>query len=626
MGQNRTLLIWLVALCLLLPSGNNPLASTSQVDGSLEIGFQSGRLTIRAYKVPLYRLLGEITNRTGVVIRTAESSSGYNEIVSLTAANVTIEEALKRLSAHRAFVYTYHPEEKVYVLTEAGVYPDGVHPTQVPPGQAVRSEPVLKENVAAIPSVPVQTISKGVKRPAYFPGELLVQLRTDADAKDVAALHAALGSKVLSRVPTLRLERIRLRSGWNEEKALARYQSSGLVEMAERHARRYINVTPNDSFFGLQWGHTASRSSGGWQFTTGNTNIVVAVIDTGVRYQHPDLASNIWVNSNEIPGNGLDDDANGYVDDIRGWDFADYDADPADGDPGNHGTHVAGIIGARGNNGTGVAGVAWNVKIMPLKVLPDGGDSIASIDVINAIVYAIENGARVVNCSFGGGGGFSSSEHLAFTLLRNAGVLAVCSAGNGVDNDGNPVDTDLTPHYPSGYVLENIVSVAAGNQSDGLAGFSNFGAASVDLMAPGVSILSTVNNSGYGYKSGTSMSAPFVAGVAGLMLSRQPGWFYSELKAAILNTATRLPALSGKVLSGGKLNTHFALCSTGTAAGDVTCDNTVGDADSVAALQIAAGAGPDFCVACVSAGIDINGDNKIGLQEAAYATRKEAGL
>lgn len=210
--------------------------------------------------------------------------------------------------------------------------------------------------------------------------------------------------------------------------------------------------------------------------------------------------------------------------------------------------------------------------------------------------------------------------------MRNAGVLAVCSAGNGVDNDGNPVDTDLTPHYPSGYVLENIISVAAGNQSDGLAGFSNFGAASVDLMAPGVSILSTVNNSGYGYKSGTSMSAPFVAGVAGLMLSRQPGWFYSELKAAILNTATRLPALSGKVLSGGKLNTHFALCSTGTAAGDVTCDNTVGDADSVAALQIAAGAGPDFCVACVSAGIDINGDNKIGLQEAAYATRKEAGL
>jgi len=612
---------------------NNPLAAAPQGDGALQIEFLSGRLTIRAHEVPLGSLLREIANRTGVVIRTAESRRGYNDLVSLNVTNVTIEKALKLLSAQRALVYTYHPADKVYVLTEAGVYPGGVHPKEMPPSMEKRGEPLPTVIEAAIPSVPVQMTTKGVKRPAYFPGELLVQFRIDAGAKDIAAVHAALGSEVLSRVPTLRLERIRLRSGWNEEEALTQYRSSGLVALAERHARRYINVTPNDSLFGNQWGHVTSQSSGGWKFTTGNTNIVVAVIDTGIRYHHPDLAANIWTNPGEIPGNGIDDDANGFVDDIRGWDFAgssaanpnDADADPMDGDSGSHGTHVAGIIGARGNNGTGVAGVAWNVKIMPLKVLPDGGHSIASIDIISAIVYAIENGARVVNCSFGGPG-YSAFEYLAFTSLRNAGILAVCAAGNGVNNDGNAVNTDLTPHYPSGYVLQNIISVAAGNQSDGLAGFSNFGAVTVDLMAPGVSVLSTVSNSGYGYKSGTSMAAPFVAGVAGLMLSRQPGWFYPELKTAILNTATRLPALSGKVLSGGKLNAQFALCSTGTVAGDVTCDNAVGAADSDAALQIAVGAGPEFCTECVAAGIDINGDNEIGLQEAAYATRKEEGL
>jgi len=609
----------------LVPGANNPIAFAQQVDGSLVIEFQSGRLTVRAHEVPLSRLLGEIANHTGVVIRTSETSRGLNETYSLTVENVTIEEALKHLSAHRAFVYNYHAEDNVYVLSEAGVYPEGTRSNngvQIVPD--VTGLPAEK-NTQPAGLEPVQTMAKGVKRPAYFSGELLIQLRTNADAKGVAALHAALGSEVLSRVPTLRLERIRLRSGWNEAEALTRYRSSGLVEQAERHARRYINLTPNDSFFGIQWGHAASRSSGGWQFTTGNPNIVVAVIDTGVRYRHPDLAANIWINPNEIPGNGLDDDGNGYVDDVRGWDFADNDADPNDGDAGSHDTHVAGIIGAGGNNATGVAGVAWNIRIMPLKVMPDGGDSLPSIDIINAAVYALENGARVVNCSFGGSA-YSAIEYLAFTYLRNAGILAVCAAGNGVDNDGNPVNTDLISHYPSGYGLENILSVAAGNQSDGLAWFSNFGAVSVDLMAPGVSILSTVNNSGYGYKSGTSMSAPFVAGAAGLILSRQPGWFYAELKAAILNTATSLPVLSGKTVSGGKLNTHFALCSTGTAAGDVTCDNAVGAADTAAALQIAAGAGPEFCAACVSAGIDINGDNKIGLQEAAYATRKEAGL
>jgi len=600
--------------------------------GQLHVSIQDGHMSLNAEKVPLVAVLQAIADQAGIRIETDHSAAGLQETVSLILKDVSLEEGLKRLAGSLAFVYTYHPDRDIYTLTRAGLFSDTASSTVKQLVISGQTGPAPGEPDNTAESVQTGLPVKNRPRPSYIEGELLVRFKENVPAQKIDALHASFGSVVLSRVPALRTERVQLKAGLTAEQALALYRASTLVDMVGRHALRYLNLTPNDPNFGSQWGHSASRTPDAWAFTTGGAGVVVAVIDTGVRYLHPDLAGNIWTNPGEIPGNGLDDDANGYVDDIRGWDFAgssradpnDADADPMDGDSGHHGTHVAGIIGARGNNGTGVAGVAWNVQIMPLKVQANDSDSLASIDIITAFLYALENGARVVNCSFGGDG-YDPLEYLAINTLRNAGVLVVCAAGNG-DDDNNPLNTDVSPHYPSGYNLDNIIAVAAGTQVDALASFSNYGPASVDLMAPGVSVLSTYSTNTYAYKSGTSMATPFVAGVAGLLLARKPGWFYPELKAAILNTVEKTATLSGRVLSGGKLNAQFALCSAGTVTGDVTCDNAVGLPDRVAAMQIVAGTGPETCEACLSAGIDINGDLKVGLEEAAFAIRREAGL
>jgi len=615
---------------LVLPVCANPI-DLPPGQGQLDVTIQDGIMSLQAEKVPLAVVLQAIADQAGIRIETDHSATGLQETVSLTFKDVSIEEGLERLAGSRAFVYTYHPDRDIYMLTRAGLYSDTARSAGKQLVITGQKGPAPGPDTTAEP-VETRLPAKNSPRPSYIEGELLVRFKESVPAQKSDALHASFGSVVLSRVPALRIERVRLKAGLDAEQALALYRASTLVDMVGRHALRYLNLTPNDPNFGNQWGHGASRTPDGWAFTTGGAGVVVAVIDTGVRYLHPDLADNIWTNPGEIPGNGLDDDANGYVDDIRGWDFAgssrtdpnDADADPMDGDSGYHGTHVAGIIGARGNNGTGVAGVSWNVQIMPLKAMADDGDSLASIDIIAAFLYALENGARVVNCSFGGDT-YDSFEYLALATLRNAGVLVVCAAGNG-DDDNNPLNTDVSPHYPSGYNLDNIIAVAAGTQTDALASFSNYGPASVDLMAPGVGILSTYSSSTYAYKSGTSMATPFVAGVAGLLVDRKPGWFYPELKAAILNTVEKTATLSGRVLSGGKLNAQFALCSAGTVTGDVTCDNALGLPDQVAAMQIVAGTGPETCEACLSAGIDINGDLKVGLEEAAYAIRREAGL
>jgi subtilisin family serine protease len=623
----------MVLAAMVLPVFGNPSTPLSG-EGALEINVKAGRLSLKADQVPLERVLSAIGTRAGIKIETGNLADVLRERVTLHITDAPIEEVLKKLFAHRAFVYEFDPERNLYTLTEASVFSDGVQGADgkiilqgSETGDPEKNEnPVLPlKNRLAVKTKSQLGEPKRPPRPAYVAGEIIVRLKENVDKEKVAELHAALSSKVLGRKPALRLERIQLRDGLDEDKALEHYRASNMVEMAGRNALRYFNVTPNDPQFASQWGHGASGAPESWEFTTGSTDVVVAVIDTGIRFLHPDLAGNIWVNPNEIPGNNIDDDNNGYVDDVRGWNFANNNANPTDGDAGSHGTRVSGIIGAGGNNAIGITGVAWNIRIMPLKVFPDGVDSAMSWDVIDALDYARDNGARVVNCSFGGSA-YDSDEYLAFAELRNAGILAVCAAGNGAEDNGTPVNTDVTPYYPSSYNLDNIVSVAAGNQTDGLAYFSNYGAASVDLTAPGVNILSTVNNTGYDYENGTSMAAPFVSGVAGLILSRKPGWYYPELKAAILNTVTKIPLLSGKVLSGGKLNAHYALCSSGTATGDVTCDNSVGADDSVAAMQIVTGRGPEVCTACISAGIDINGDQKIGLEEAAYAMRKNAGL
>jgi subtilisin family serine protease/uncharacterized membrane protein len=317
---------------------------------------------------------------------------------------------------------------------------------------------------------------------------------------------------------------------------------------------------PNDPFFGNLWGLNNLGQEGGladadidapeaWLLQSNAAEIVVAVIDTGVDYTHPDLAANIWVNEGEIPGNGLDDDGNGYVDDIHGWDFFNNDRDPMDDH--DHGTHCAGTIAAVGDNAIGVTGVAWRARVMALKFLSGSGSGKLS-DAIAAIAYAADNGAQVSNNSWGGGG-FSQALRDTIADAAEKGMLFVAAAGNDARNN------DIEAVYPAGYDAPNVLSVAATSRNDVLASFSNYGAQSVDLAAPGQSILSTVRNNTYALFSGTSMASPHVAGAAAMVLAKNPLLSPEQVKDVLMRSVDPVAALDGRVLTGGRLNLHSAL-------------------------------------------------------------------
>lgn len=329
-------------------------------------------------------------------------------------------------------------------------------------------------------------------------------------------------------------------------------------------------AVPNDPSFTQLWGLNNSGQSGGvvdadidapeaWNTTTGSRSVVVAVIDTGVDYTHPDLAANAWRNPGETAGDGIDNDGNGYVDDVYGWDFANNDANPMDDN--GHGTHVSGTIGAVGNNGVGVAGVNWQVSIMGLKFLSASGSGSTSA-AIAAVNYATrmrrDFGINVVasNNSWGGGG-FSTALRDAIDAGGRAGILFVAAAGNEATN------IDTTPSYPAAYTSTSIISVAATDRSNRLASFSNFGATGVDLAAPGVSIYSTLPNNRYGTYSGTSMATPHVAGAVALLAAANPNATSSQIRTAILSAAVPVTALAGKVATGGLLNVDAALRAMG---------------------------------------------------------------
>jgi thermitase len=334
------------------------------------------------------------------------------------------------------------------------------------------------------------------------------------------------------------------------------------VQYVEPNFVLHASRLPNDRLFGEQWGLRNVGQYGGtagadvgateaWDVTTG-ANVTVAIVDTGIDQAHADLAPNLWTNPAD-PANGVDDDHNGFVDDVHGADFVDEDSNPDD-DAG-HGTHVAGIIGAKGNNGTGVAGLDWDVKLMGLKFLDANGEG-NTADAANAIDYAVSHGARVINASWGGPA-FSLALYQAVRRAGDRGVAFVAASGN----DGR--NSDVKPDFPAAFDLPNVISVAATDANDQLVDFSNYGPVSVDLAAPGDDIESTVprrvDSSGYASFSGTSMATPFVTGAMALYLSRFPQATADQARSAILQTVDKLPSLAGKVATGGRLDVARAL-------------------------------------------------------------------
>ncbi len=320
----------------------------------------------------------------------------------------------------------------------------------------------------------------------------------------------------------------------------------------------------NDPLISSQWAHRSIDSAGAWAISTGSESVVVAVIDTGVDYTHPELAQNIWKNPKET-ANGRDDDGDGLVDDVMGWDFANNDNTPMADDTGSfHGTHVSGLIAAAGGNGIGGSGVAPNVKIMPLKFLKSNGSGDISV-AIQCISYAINHGVKIISNSWGGP---QASDQLYYAIdrARQAGVLFIAAAGNGGDDHVGD-NNDQMPTYPASYQLDNIVAVAASTSSEQLASFSNYGSRSVHVAAPGEQILSTKNGSDYQYMSGTSMATPIVSGIAALLKSVKPDATYQELKNALIKGVDVSSAFQGRVASNGRVNARKALEAIGATPG-----------------------------------------------------------
>lgn len=333
----------------------------------------------------------------------------------------------------------------------------------------------------------------------FVPGEVLVRYRSGASEERRTAVRRAEGAQGRQKLPVRGVERVKLRPGASVAAEVRDFERHPAVAYAQPNYLRKAEATPNDPRFAEQWGlHNIGQSirgTGGiadadidapeaWSLTKGSDQVTVAVVDTGVSDSHGDLASNMWRNPDEVGGNGIDDDANGYVDDVRGWNFPSSSNDPSDGD--GHGTHVAGTIGASGNDAKGVTGVNWKTKIMPVKVLDDTGIG-SDADIAAGFAYAAQNGARIVNASLGGPG---SSPVLADAVAQAPDTLFVVSAGNGGD-DGVGDDNDVAPRVLCNIDSPNLVCVAATDQRDNLTGFSNYGAQSVDLAAPGQSVLST---------------------------------------------------------------------------------------------------------------------------------------
>lgn len=425
-----------------------------------------------------------------------------------------------------------------------------------------------EKEVAAQRRVTAQAILHEMETGEYREGELLVKFKSGTVSAASAEVHHLFGARVMKRLHAIpNLEHVKLPDDVPVRDAVVAYMSDPRVEYAEpNYKRKFSETVPDDESFRFQW---ALRNTGqipagtvgadikatfAWDFTKGSRDIIVAVVDTGIDYSHPDLRTNMWVNTAETNcTDSIDDDRNGFIDDCIGWDFASGDNDPADDN--GHGTHVAGIIGAAGNNGIGVSGVMWNVQLMPVKFLDRNGVGFIS-DEAAAISYAITKGAKVINASFSGGQ-FSNTELSAITAARNAGVLVVAASGNE-GNQSSVGNNDLVPVYPAGYALDNVISVSATDQRDQRAVFSNFGPNSVHVAAPGVFIFSTVPG-GYAAVDGTSMSTAFVSGLAGLLFDRYRELDYSRIRGLLLKYVDVVPSFEGLIFSGGRINALHSL-------------------------------------------------------------------
>lgn len=411
-----------------------------------------------------------------------------------------------------------------------------------------------------------------IKQPQSVPTEVFVRFKAGVSADRIESITERLHDRIEDQTEAVSgLNLVEDEDGKNAETVIAEYSALPEVEYVEKIYRIQADETgdssepvkPNDPRFHEQWALANVGQDGGtrgadisalaaWVTTTGTDKVIVAVLDSGVDYTHPDLKSNIWKRPENIM---VYRDKNlGVIDDTHGYNALDNDGDPMD--QNGHGTHCAGIIGAEGGNNEGITGVNWTVQIMPLKFM-DASGSGTTKDAIEAINYVIDRRKAGVNVGVisASWGSTQRSQALEDVIKKayEAGILFVAASGN------SSVDTDRSPHYPSSYKVGNVISVAALDRNDSLTSFSNYGLKSVHIGAPGKDILSTYLNHEFKESSGTSMATPVVAGVAALVLSKNPKMSVDELRKHLLESVDKLPALKTKVVSGGRINAAKAV-------------------------------------------------------------------
>lgn len=410
--------------------------------------------------------------------------------------------------------------------------------------------------------------------PEAVPGEFLVKMKSSQVMSLYSAngYNSSLGAYVTGGIKDSGILFVKMPAIQTMSSSIQTLLNHPQVEIVEPNYIYRVVRTPNDPLLGNLWGlknegqnDSASRpgtagvdvaAERAWDLTTGSDAFIIAVIDTGVDYNHPDLKENMWINTAEKDGQaGVDDDQNGYTDDIYGMNFTQASAPTSNPvDDHGHGSHCSGTIAARGDDGKGIVGVMWNARIMALKFL--GADGSGSLQgAILAIDYATKNGAKIMSNSWGGGG---VSELLKQAIERShaAGALFVAAAGNDGSNN------DTRPTYPANYQVPNVLTVAAIDNKGAIASFSNYGKTTVHVGAPGVNIYSSITGGRYDSWSGTSMATPHVSGVAGLLLAHEPQLTNVELKQRLIATTTPLRSLKGKTVGNGIVNAYQALTNT----------------------------------------------------------------